>query len=42
MLRLTGIDITARRHYGEGTLRQILILEARYPTGMTAMKTGPP
>ena len=42
MLRLTGIDITACRQCGEGTLRQILILEPRHRTGAVAMKTGPP
>lgn len=42
MLRLTGIDITACRQCGEGTLRQILILEPHHYTGMATMKTGPP
>ena len=42
MLRLTGIDITMCRQCGEGTLRQILVLEPQHPAGMTAMKTGPP
>ena len=42
MLRLTGIDITVCRQCGEGTLRQILILEPRHCTGAAAMKTGPP
>ena len=42
MLRLTGIDITACRQCGEGTLRQILILEPQHFTGAAAMKTGPP
>ena len=42
MLRLTGIDITACRKCGEGTLRQILVLEPQHYTGMAAMKTGPP
>ena len=42
MLRLTGVDITACRQCGEGTLRQILILEPRHGTGLAAMKTGPP
>ena len=42
MLRLTGIDITVCRQCGEGTLRQILVLEPQHRTGMAAMKTGPP
>ncbi len=42
MLRLTGIDITACQQCGEGTLRQILILEPHHCTGMATMKTGPP
>lgn len=42
MLRLTGIDITVCDRCGEGTLRQILILEPRHRAGMGAMKTGPP
>ena len=42
MLRLTGIDINVCRQCGEGTLRQILVLEPQRRTGMAAMKTGPP
>ena len=41
-LRLTGIDIAVCGQCGEGTLRQILILEPRHRTAMAAMKTGPP
>ena len=42
MLRLTGIDITACQQCGEGTLRQVLVLEPHHCTGMATMKTGPP
>ncbi|MCY4555404.1 MAG: IS91 family transposase [Chloroflexi bacterium] len=42
MLRLTGIDVTVCRQCGEGTPRQILVLEPRHRSGMAAMKTGPP
>ena len=42
MLRLTGIDVTVCRQCGEGTLRQILVLEPQHRSGMAAMKTGPP
>ena len=42
MLRLTGIDVTVCRRCGEGTLRQILVLEPKHSSGMAAMKTGPP
>ena len=42
LLRLTGIDIAVCGQCGEGTLRQILILQPRHRTGMAAMKTGPP
>lgn len=42
MLRLTGIDIALCGQCGEGTLRQILILEPRHRMAMAAMKTGPP
>ena len=42
LMRLTGIDIAVCGQCGEGTLRQILILEPRHRTGMAAMKTGPP
>ena len=42
LLRLTGIDIAICDRCGEGTLRQILILEPQCRAGMTAMKTGPP
>ncbi len=42
MLRLTGIDITVCRQCGEGTLRQILILEPQPQAAMQATKTRPP
>ena len=38
-LCLTGVDITMCRQCGEGTLRQIPLLEPRHCTAMAAMKT---